>query len=93
MGQQRPKQAAVCRDAEVEQFVYDDKILKARLLFHQVFGDGDRAGGRAGTPFPGHTLHSNNPCFGFQTLRPVSNSLMEAFTSVVTRFHQTGRRE
>jgi hypothetical protein len=38
-------------------------------------------------------IRCTRPRFGFQTLRPVLNSLMEAITSVVTCLHQTRRRE
>jgi hypothetical protein len=69
------------------------EVLKPRFLSDQVLGKGDDASGRARTPLSGHPLHPNNPRSGFQTLRPISNSLMEAVTSFVTRLHRTGRRE
>jgi hypothetical protein len=53
---------------EMQQFVRDDEVLKARFLFDQVMGECYNAGGRAGTPLPGHSLHANNPRLGLQTL-------------------------
>jgi hypothetical protein len=77
----------------MQQLVDYHEILKSRFLFRQVLREGYRASGRARTPFPCHSLHTNGPRFGFQTLRPVLNSLMEAVTSVVTHLHPTRRRE
>jgi hypothetical protein len=52
----------------MQQFVGDHEILKAWLLFGQVIGEGDNAGGGAGTPFSCHTLHANDPGLDLQTL-------------------------
>jgi hypothetical protein len=90
---QRFEQTTVSWDAKMQQLVDYHEILKSHFLFGQVLREGYRASGRAGTPFPRHTLHANSPRFGFQTLRPVLDSLMEAITSVITRLHQTRRRE
>jgi len=76
--QQRPEQAPVRWNAQMQQFVDYHEILEFRFLLYQVRRQRDRAGSRAGTPFPRHTLHSNNPSLGLQVSRPVSNSLMEA---------------
>jgi len=78
VGQQRPEQAPVRWNAQMQQFVDYHEILEFRFLLYQVRRQRDRAGSRAGTPFPRHTLHSNNPSLGLQVSRPVSNSLMEA---------------
>jgi hypothetical protein len=91
MRQQRPEQAPVRWNAQMQQFVDYHEILEFRFLPYQVRRQRDRAGSRAGTPFPRHTLHSNNPSLGLQASRPVSNSLMEAVASVVTRFHPIRR--
>jgi hypothetical protein len=48
----------------MQQLMDYHEVLKTRFLFHQVLGEGDRAGGRAGTPFPRHTLHPDNTSFG-----------------------------
>src|SRR5215472_4493203 len=81
----RLEQTAVCRDAEMEQFVGDDEILKTWVLFDQVLGEGDDAGRRAGTPFAGHPLDADNSRLGMQTLRPVLNLSTELLACVVTR--------
>ena len=62
--QQRPEQPPVRWNAQMQQLMDYHEILEFRFLFHQVRGQRDRAGGRAGTPFPRHTLHSNNPRLG-----------------------------
>jgi len=59
VGQQRPEQAPVRWNAQMQQFVDYHEILEFRFLLYQVRRQSDRAGSRAGTPFPRHTLHSN----------------------------------
>src|SRR5579883_3266300 len=71
---QRLEQAAVGRDPKVEQFVGDDEILEVRLLLDQVIGERDDAGGRTGTPFPGHPLNTDDPRLDLQALRPIAHS-------------------
>ena len=57
---QRLEQAAVVRNLEVQEFVHDDEVLEGLVLVVEVDREGDRAGSRAGAPFPGHPLDPND---------------------------------
>src|SRR5579863_1920191 len=56
---ERLEQLAVVRNAEMQELVRDDEILKSFVLLRKVGGKGDCACTRTRSPFTRHPLHAN----------------------------------
>lgn len=74
---ERLEQAAVVRNAQMQQLVRYDKVLKALRLIEQVNGQCDRPSAGARSPFPCHALNPDDPRIDFELDRPARDALFQ----------------
>jgi hypothetical protein len=85
--QQRPKETAVRRHAQVQQLMSDDKILELGVLLGEIRRQRDRSRGRARAPFPNHPLDANDARRDFQPCGPNINPPLEGVGCLISPGH------
>lgn len=85
--QQRSEQLSVVGDAQVQEFVCDDEILKAGFLVGQVSRKGNGPRCRAGAPLSGHVLNAHQPRADGQLLRPEFHATANYPAPFLTGWH------
>ena len=78
----RAKEPAVVTDAQVQEFVHDDNVLKMLLAVRELRSEGHRSTRRAGAPLLCHSRNAHGTRAKRELLGPILDAAVQAYNVV-----------